>query len=284
MKALVKNTVYLFIVIISLQSCRKEKSIDNGDFNPVFIGNNCRIDQILTVDSLTGIGLYAHNAAFNAAGLATLTTLTDSLTNTNDFTSSFLHKGDTTFVDAGQFFLRDVTGRIKEYKGLEDPADPLSDTVRILFTYNIDGYLTKKEYYLFGLPVPLLRSNYTYSSGNLTKTVVSSLFPATEVVVDAVAEYNITQPVKEFVYLFPDAFDILPYKLSLNFGKKSTHTIKKLTTKLYDNGLLTDSLVTNYKNYKLSRDGYVLEVFADGDLQDGLGIIDGRTKFRYKCR
>jgi hypothetical protein len=284
MKAFVYGTVCFFLIITTFNSCRKEKSIDSGDLNPIFLGNNCRIDQVLTVDSLTGVGLYAHNALFNAAGLPTITTFTDSITNTNDFTSSFTHKGDTIFVDGGQFFLKDGTGKIREYKGLEDPADPLSDTVRITFTYNIDGYLIKKEYFFFGLPVPLLQSNYTYSGGNVTKTVLTSLFPTIEVLVDAVAEYNTTQTAKEFVYLFPDAFDIAPYTLSLNFGKKSTNTIKKLTTKLYSNGLLTDSLVTNYKNYKLSRDGYVLELFAEGDFQDGLSIIDGRTKFRYKCR
>jgi hypothetical protein len=284
MKSLIHNSVYCFLLITLLAGCRKEKSVDTGDFNPIFIGNNCRIDQVLAVDSLSGIGLYAHNALFNAAGVATTTTFTDSITNTNDFTALFTYRGDTTFTGAGQFFLKDAAGRMKEYKGLEDPSDPFSDSVRVTFTYNIDGYLTKKEYFFFGLPIPLLQSNYTYSNGNLTKTVLTSLFPTIEVLVDAVAEYNTTQPAKEFVYLFPDAFDISPYTLSLNFGKKPTNTIKKLTTKLYSNGMLTDSLVTNYKNYKLSRDGYVLELFAEGDYQDGLGIIDGRTKFRYKCR
>lgn len=281
-----KNTLspLLFVCIVLFVGCRKEKSVDSGDLNPIFIGNNCRIDQTLVVDSLTGTSLYAHNAVFNTAGLPTLTTLVDSLTNTIAFTASFTHKGDTAFIGANQYFLKDATGRIKEYKGLEDPADPLSDTVRIRFTYNSEGFLTRKEYFFLGLPVPLLRSEYSYSSGNLTKTVLTSLFPSPEVLIDAVAEYNTTQTAKEFIYLFPDGFDIVPYLLSLNFGKKPVNTIKKLTTKIYNSGSLTDSLVTNYKNYQFSRDGYVLGFFAEGDYQDGLGIIDGKTKFRYKCR
>lgn len=279
-----KTTPFLFLLLFIL-ACRKEKSIDTGDYNPVFIGNNCRISQVLTIDSFAGIGFEAHNAFFDAAGKPTGTELYDSLTNSPYFTSAFTYRGDTVFVDSRQYFINDATtGRVKEYKGLEDPSDPFSDSIRITFTYNASGYLTKKEYYLFNIPIPLLRSTYTYSNGNLTKALLESLFPSTEVIVDAAVEYNTAQQARELMYIFPDGYFTLPYNLSFNFGKRPVNTMKKVTTKIYDAGVISDSLVTNYKNYKFSRDNYVLELFAEGDYQDGIGIIDGRTKFSYKCR
>jgi hypothetical protein len=278
-----KHCIYLLAALFAF-GCGKEKSIDTGDFNPIFIGTNCRISQVLTVDSASGIGLEAHNTFFNTAGNATTAEVYDSLTSTRLFASSFIYRGDTVFLENGQYFVNDASGRVKLFRALADPSDPFSDTVRIVFSYDTQGYLVKKEYYYFGLTAPLLRSNYTYSSGNLTKSVLMSMLPSPQVLVDAVAEYNNTQTARENMYLLPDGYFTAPYILAFNFGKRPANTIKKLTTKVYDNGMLTDSLVTNYKNYKFSRDGYMLELFAEGDFQDGIGIIDGKTKFKYTCR
>ncbi len=278
-----KYLAYITALLFSI-GCGKEKSIDTGDFNPIFIGNNCRISQVLTVDSLSNIGLEAQNTFFNNNGRATATELFDSLSNTAVFRATLTYKGDSVFVGPSQYFITDASGRVKLFKGLEDPTNPFSDTVRIVFSYDAQGFLVKQEYYYFGLSFPLLRSNYTYNSGNLTKAVLISLIPSQEVVVDAVAEYNNTQPTRECMYYFPDGFFTAPYIHALNFGKRPANTIKKLTTKIFNSGQLADSLVTNYRNYRFSRDGYVLELFADGALQEGLGIINGKTKFRYKCR
>lgn len=253
--------------------------------NPIFIGNNCRISQVLSIDSLTGIGFEAHNAFFDAAGKSTGTELYDSLSNSIYFGSLFTYSADTAFVNNGEYFVNDAsTGRVKEFKGLIDPSDPLSDTVQIIFSYNAAGYLVQKEYYFFGIPVPLLRSTYTYNSGNLTRAILENLVPSAEVFIDAAVEYNTSQPANEMMYIFPDGFYTAQYNLSFNFGKRPVNTLKKVTTKFYGSGVLTDSLVTNYSNYKLSRDNYVLELFAAGDFQDGIGILDGRTKFSYFCR
>lgn len=280
---MMKITAYSFFLFFLVAGCRKEKSLEAG--NTVFIGNNCRISQILTVDSATSTGLVAHNAFFDATGKAIGTELYDSLSYSLYFASSITHSGDTAFVNAQQYFIQDAaTGRVKEFKGLLDPSDPLSDTVRITFSYNSAGYLTKKEYFFYSLPDPLLRSTYTYTNGNLTKALLENVFPATELIVYATAEYNTAQAINGGMYVFPDGFFTLPYNLSFNFGQRPSNTLKKVTTKIYNAGVITDSLVTNYKNYKLSGDHYVLELFAEGDYQDGIGIVDGLTKFSYKCK
>jgi hypothetical protein len=279
-----KTAPFLFLLLFFI-GCRKEKSIESGDKNPVFIGSNCRISQVLTVDSLTGIGFEAHNAFFDAAGKPTAAELYDSLSNSIYFLSIFTYSGDTVFLSTSEYVINDAaTGRVKEYQGLDDPSDPFSDTIRVTFSYNASGYLSKTEYYLLGDPEPLLRSTYTYSNGNLTKSLMERLVPSAEVMIDASLEYNTAQPVNGFMYIFPDGFLTSPYHLSFDFGKRPANTLKKVTTKFYNGGIVTDSLVTNYKNYKLSRDNYVLELFAEGDYQDGIGIVDGRTKFSYYCK
>lgn len=282
---MLKEISLIAVVFLAFSSCIKEKSLDRtGGDNPVFIGTNCRISQILTVDSLSSIGFKAHNIFFNAAGNATRSQIIDSLTSTPYFDEGFTYKGDTIFVSGLGYFVNNSNGRVKLFKGPEDPADPLSDTVTINFTYTSSGALTKAEYFYSGIPVPLLRSTYTYSGNNLTKSRTDLLLPSFETVIEADLVYNTAQPVRDFIYTFPDVYELYPFLPALNFGNKPTNALTKVTTKIYDAGLLTESLITNYKNYKFSTDGYVLELFAEGDIQDGMGILNGRTKFKYSCR
>lgn len=280
-----RKITFLAFAVLTFLSCKKEKSLDRtGGDNPIFIGNNCRISQILTVDSLSAVGFEAHNIFFNAVGNATRSEIIDSLTNATYFDESFNYKGDTILVTNIGYFLKNSSGRIQSFKGPEDPTDPFSDTIEINFTYSSAGALTKAEYFYFGIPIPLLRSTYTYSGNNLTKARTDLLVPSFETLIEADLVYNTAQPVRDFIYTFPDAYEIYPFLPALNFGNKPTNALTKVTTKIYNAGSLTDSLVTNYKNYKLSTDGYVLEFFAEGDFQDGMGILNGRTKFKYSCR
>ncbi len=282
---MLREIAMLSLFILFLAACKKEKSLDGSNKNnSVFIGNNCRINQILTVDSFSSIGFEAHNIFFNAAGNAIRSEIIDSLTNTPYFDESFTYKGDTIFVTGVGYFVNNSSGRVQMFKGLQDPTDPFSDSIEINFTYSSSGALTKAEYFYYGFPVPLLRSTYTYTGNNLTTARTDLLFPILETVIEAELVYNTSQPVRDFIYTFPDAYEIYPFLPALNFGNKPTNALTKVTTKIYDAGLLTDSLVTNYKNYKFSNDGYVLEFFAEGDFQDGMGIINGRTKFKYFCR
>lgn len=273
------------LVMLAFLSCKKEKSLDTfGGANPIFIGNNCRISQILTVDSFSSVGYEAHNIFFNAAGNATRSQIIDSLSSSSFFDESFTYKGDTIYVRNIGFFVKNSSGRVQSFKGPEDPTDPFSDTVTINFTYSAAGALTKAEYFYFGIPIPLVRSTYTYTGNNLTKARTDLLVPSFETIIESELVYNTAQTVRDFIYTFPDAYELYPFLPALNFGNKPTNALTKVTTKIYDAGLLTDSLVTTYKNYKLSNDGYVLEFFADGDFQDGMGIYNGRTKFKYFCK
>lgn len=277
-----KYTYFLLLLLAAGTGCKKELSFETGELYPVFIGNNCRISQILRADLLTGKGLEAHNAFFSAAFKPTATEFHDSLSNNLLFRSEFTYRKDSMFLTDGNFFVLDINGRVKEYSGLEDPSDPLSDTMRILFTYDTEGYLIKQDYYYAGIPVPLLQSVYSYANGNLVRAELSSLFPTPEILTESDLEYN-NQPVNGFLYLFPDAYMTYPYHLSLDLGKRPANTVKTITTNVLSGGVVVDSYITDYKDYRLSTDKYVLEFFADGDYQTGLGIISGPTRISYAC-
>lgn len=267
-------------------SCKKEKSVDTSAGNgtpPVFIGNNCQIRQILTVDSATSIGFEAHNLFFNGSGIVSKVQVIDSLTNNVYINDNITYKGDTIFVGAGGYMVKNSTGKVRLFRGPEDPTDPLSDSVDITFTYNSTGYLTRADYSYTGIPVTVLRSTYTYTGANLTRAKTDLLFPSPETVITADLTYT-TQTVKNFIYTFPDAYYIYPYLPAFDFGNRPSNALQRVKTVYFDAGVATDSAITNYKNYKLSNDGYVLEFFADGDYQDGMGIYDGRTKFNYFCK
>ncbi len=277
-----KYTYLLVILLATITGCKKEFSFETGELYPFFVGANCRMSQVVRADLQTGAGLEAHTAFFTSLLQPTATEFYDSTGNNLLFRSDFNFTNDTLLLTDGNFFVLDNNGRVKEFSGLEDPTDPLSDTIRIAFIYNTEGYLTQQEYYYFGLPVPLLQSTYTYTNGNLVKSELTSLFPTPELLTESDLEYN-NQPVNGFFYLFPDSYMTYPYHLSLNLGKRPPNTVKKITTNVFSGGAVVDSYITDYKDYQLSTDKYVLELFADGDYQAGLGIINGRTKFRYSC-
>jgi len=282
---MIRKLLIAAISIALLPACKKEKSTDtttSGE-KPVFIGNNCSISQILTVDSATSIGFEAHNLFFNTGGLVSKVQIIDSLTSDLYVNENVTYKGDTIFVSKFGYFVKNSSGRIRLFRGPEDPTDPFSDSVDVNFTYNSAGFLTRADYNFTGIPVPLLRSTYTYTGSNLTKAKTDLLFPTVETVITSDLTYS-NQTVKNFIYTFPDAYYTYPFLPAFDFGNRPTNALQSVKTVFFDSGAAQDSLITNYKNYKLSNDGYVLEFFADGDYQDGMGIYFERTKFKYHCR
>ena len=281
-----KIITFLFCTALFV-SCRKEKSLDRtgGDPNAVFLGNNCKLSQILNVDTNTNTGWEAHNIFFNASGLPIRSEVYDSVGLGPYADDRYTYKGDTIFVNSNSgYFIKNSSGRIVLFRGPEDPTDPLSEDIDINYTYNSAGYLTKASYAYTSLPAfPVLQSTYTYTGTNLTKARTELLIPSPELVIEADLSYS-SQTVRDFIYTFPDAFYFVNHLPALNFGNKSANALSKVTTRYYDTGVAIDSAVTNYSKFKLSNDGYVLQFFADGDWQDGMGIYYEMTRFKYFCK
>lgn len=285
---MMNNIRYAAILLFAfvLASCTKEKSFETGEANPVYLGNDCRISTIASLDTATGFGIASHTTFFNPAQVATGTFIFDSTSNTALFNAGFTYRGDTMLVGDGRYFVRNATtGRVTKFIGPQDPEDPQSDTLEVLFSYNPEGNLIKKDYFIKGVPVPVFRSTYTYTAGNLTQSKFEIVLPGFESKLsEADLEYNTAQTVRNFLYVLPDGSLTAPYIMALNLGTPSKNVLTKMTTRYYDNNVLDETLTTTYRNYKFSRDGYVLELIADGDYQEGTGILFGKTKFSYSCK
>jgi hypothetical protein len=133
------------------------------------------------------------------------------------------------------------------------------------------------------VPVPVAEFNYTWSGGNLV-AIEGTIPVLSQKILTASLEYDASKTAKNFIPIFPDGFEFAPYVLAFDIGKKSSNVVKKVTMSIYDNaGNLDQTLVTSFKDYVFSSDGYLLEWIGDGDDQSALGLISGRTKFKYHC-
>lgn len=109
-----KFATFLFFAAI-LTSCRKEKSLDRsgGDPNAIFLGNNCKMSQILNVDSTTNIAWEAHNIFYNSTGLAVRSEVYDSIGLAPYSNDVYTYRGDTVFVNGNSgYFVRNSSGRV----------------------------------------------------------------------------------------------------------------------------------------------------------------------------
>lgn len=283
-----KNIKLLLVPVLALLlvQCKKEKSFETGETNPIYLGSNCKLSAITAIDSVGGFGIAAHTTFFNTSNEATGTVIFDSISNTSLFNATFTYRGDTMLVGNGSYFVRNrFTQRVTEFVGPEDPNDPLSDTLQIMFSYNAEGNLIRKDYFIKGLPLPLFRSTYIYTAGNLTQSKFEIVVPGFEqTLIEAELEYNTNQTARNFLYILPDGIFTAPFIMALNLGTPSRNVPTQLITRYYENGTLSETLRTTYRDYKFSRDGYILELTAEGDYQEATGIMNGKTKFSYSCR
>ncbi len=279
------------VAVLMLAGCQKEFSYeDNGGpgipgGNPP-LGNNCRVEQIISVDSATGTGLFSLYTIFNSSDIASRVEVYDSIGATIEFAADLAYNGDTIRASSSsnEFFVTDASKRIREFHTYEDPADTSTEKVIYTYTYDGNGYLSKKEVNFESIPVPVAQFNYLWNSGNLV--TIDGFIPVLgQKIIGADLEYDGSKTAKNFIPIFPDGFEFSPFLLAFDLGKKNTNVIKRISMRFYDDmGIVTETLVTEFKNYVFSQDGYLLEWYAEGDTQDGLALLNGLTKFKYRCK
>jgi|LakMenE18May11ns_1017448.scaffolds.fasta_scaffold9937886_4 hypothetical protein len=275
------RTLTALLPLFAILSCSKEYSNENG--NPT---NNCRISSIAeAADALTSSGIYALNTKFGAGNLASGVEAYDSTTNTADFTISFSYKGDTVFTTGNDFFVLDASKKVKKLFTPLDPSDPLGQIVVYEYKYDASNYLVEKTISAAGIPLALVTFKYTWVAGNLTKvTGVVNTGLTTEKLLEANMEYDLTKQPRNFMYIFPDGFENFFYLNAMDFGKKPTNLIKKISVVYFDDqGVSQGNFNTFISDVKFNPDGYVTEWYADGSSIDPTGIFLGRTLFGYKC-
>jgi hypothetical protein len=280
-----KRLLYAIIVLLTVSSCGKELSTEFGSGNDGgVIGADCRISKIAYNDSASGVALGSISAIINGTDKATAITLFDSLSLSLIDQYNPQYFGDTIAIDPDQYFVIDnATKRIQLLHGLIDPGVPGSQKFEIDYTYDASGYLTGKLYSLVPLNLPFVQVNYAYTGGNLTSMLSEDLFSG-DVITDATVTYYNNIAPKNYIYIFPDEDGYAPFNQFYNFGKRSTNAVKDLKVRYYNSGIVSDSSVSSFINYTMSRDNYVVSVNMVGDDQPSIPAMEGKLNFAYKCK
>ena len=106
-----------------------------------------------------------------------------------------------------------------------------------------------------------------------------------DLIVDADVTYFNNIVPKRYLYIFPDEKAYPYFNQFFNYGAKNYNAIKKMTVRNYDPGnVVRDSAVSNFSNYIMSRDTYVLSVQMDSVAQPSIPALAGMLKFSYKCK
>jgi hypothetical protein len=274
------------LCLVSLYSCKKEYSIENGyDPNNPPLGNNCKLSGIIQADSATGIGLNSFTTTFDANFKGTYVVLWDSVQGSAQFSANLAYNGDTLRVDANEYFLLGTNKRTLSFHTHQNPADSTTPALDFLYTYDGGGYMTKKEVYINGINIPAVRFTYTWTSGNLTGVEGDIVVPGQEQkLFTATMEYDLSRTIKNFINIFPDGYEHAPYVMALDLGTKSKNPLTRMAATNYDSsGNATSTVATTFINQKYSADGYLLQWLAEGDAP-AIGILPpGLTKFHYTC-
>jgi prepilin-type processing-associated H-X9-DG protein len=274
------------ILAMSLMiSCSKELSEENGGGNQLPpVGNNCKLSQITDIDSVSKEGLYSIFTRFNTSGQGTRVEFYDSILQASQFEANLSYSGDTIRISPIEYFLKDASGRVKEYRVIEFDGVDL-DTLTFRYTYDGSGYMSKKELFDGNIPVPLFRFTYTWQNGNMVyvdgSVAISGL---TQKILTASLEYD-GATAKNFIPIFPDGFETSPYIMALNLGTASRNLPKRITLTFFNEAGNPDEVYeTRYGSFLFSSDGYLTEWTVTGAEAGGMPFSEGRQRFSYFCR
>lgn len=289
-----KLRTLLFIAFLAtLFSCEKEYSSENIDNtgSDLIVGADCRISKIVSQDTsgfaatgrVTGLG--SIEAEITSLDIVFRITQYDSVGNTIVARPEPVYTNDSIYIDPEEYYIVDVNKRIIKSHLWVDITNTASPQFDVFYVYNTAGYLTTKNYFLTTSPTgPFYRVDYTYSGGNLTRMTAVEL-PSGDLDVDADITYFPNLVPRQFIYIFPDERFYPELNQFFNFGLKNFNAVKNMKVRSYDPGnVVRDSLATNFSNYIMSRDSYVLSVQTDSISQPSIPFLAGKLSFSYHCR
>lgn len=277
------------LILFLFWSCGKDEDVVPIPQPPVVGGGNksCSLKGISQFNSGT-------NAEFSLTGffdndLKSIRVMVfDSVTNRKVFDAPFIYStADSITIDTYRYVLLDGNKRVKTLVTPSDLSDPVnSDQQRFEYTYDTNGFLIRKSMFLNGSKIPDYTTDYSYTNNLLTGCVLKASSAGDLKLLESVISYSTDKTIKNWIYTFPDAFESFFYSTVLNFGVKPLHPVSKMSTTIFNpaDGTILDTWVTNFNNYLISSDGYVLSGTANGDLQQGMVGFYGKTNFYYQCK
>lgn len=252
-------------------------------------GNNnttCYISTISQVNS-GNVPEFSLSASYNSNNEVTKLVIYDSAGKVKDFEANFNYiTPDSVRIDPYQYLILDYTGRVIRFATKSDMTSPQnSDNYLFDYTYNDGGYLVTKNLHINGSTLPNLSTSYNYTNNLLTSCVMTAVSSGNLKVLESNLTYDNSVAIKNWIYTFPDALEGFMYMTVLNFGNRSANHLKQVITRIYNptTGALLDTWTTNYSNYRVDANGYILYGEANGDLQQGIAAFYGKTNFFYDC-
>ncbi len=272
-----------------LDSTGQTKTISNGKFTAVLNRNPgtpvqgvCKVQNLGFFDLTTGLSFASITNTYNSANIVTKVQFIDSA-NQNVLANFDLQYSPSRIdIDTAQYFELDATGRVSAFYGYID-AEVNAGYPRVIirYTYDANGYMTKAAYSLPVAPSVVVQEiNFTWTNGNLTKTVISA--PGSLEKVEVSYEYDLSKAPKSFISLFPN-YEVVYLQSAINYGRNSTNVISRSTVTNFDasTGAPTDTVTAEYNNYVIDADNYVksFDIVGDGSLLPG----DTKYVLSYKC-
>jgi len=283
------SILYIVVIIAALISCGKGRntppvgSNTGGDNNK---DTNCVIATISQVNSGAGAE-FSLSASYNSNYEVTKLTVYDSVHKIKNFEAAFNYTtADSVRIDQYQYMLLDGSRRVSRFITKSDMTNPAhADDYVFEYTYNSDGYLAAKDLFINGSTRANFSTLYSYNNKQLTGCIMTSPSAGNLKVLESSLSYDNSVIIKNWIYTFPDAMEGYTYLTLLNFGKHVANPLKKVVTNIYDpaTGKLLDTWTTNYANYIINANGYVLSGQATGDWQQGIASFYGKTNFYYAC-
>ncbi len=243
-------------------------------------GNQCRIRDIAYYDRISGTAEGAITSFFNASNQVNRVQLYDSVAGTVENNFNISYPPARVQVDPNQYFTLDPSQRVKEWHGKIDPTDNASQSVVITYQYDALGYMTKALIAVAAAPtVTVLEVTYTWTSGNLTKVIISEV--ATGGRTEIEYQYDLSKQARNFLAFLPNS-EIIIFQSAINYGKNSTNVPIKSIIKDYDNNnTLLNTDTSDFINYVIDANGYIKSFEITGD--DSVYGTDTKYVISYKC-
>jgi hypothetical protein len=277
----ISNLKYVILLIIILCSCGKHTDIPHEGGGNKYHDSTCIISEIsqLNNGADTAISL---SAVFDDKQRVTKLYIYDDIHNKDTFINFNYDLSGIIRLDQNQYFTLDGENRVIRFVTKSG-----ADNYTYVYNYNSQGYLARKDLYINDNinDTPNLRTIYTYINDSLTRCEMRSVSSGDSLVLESDLKYDSSIKIRNWIYTFPDAIEGSMYYTVLNFGRRPSHALKHVDTKIYDppTQTLLDTWETNYSKYQVDSLGYVLSGEATGDLQQGITVFYGKTNFEYHC-
>lgn len=276
---------YLAGLITLLAACNKKDSNPDVPVVPL-IPQNCAMLRMAQQNNGAGQPDFSITYTYDTSNRVIGVFAYDSAVSKLLAKQTFTYSGDTIRINAKQYFLTDLSGRIRHFHTLSDPGDNASDVYDYDYQYNDSGFLSVKNLYVNGTGKPDYITAYTYHGNVLTDCSMTVPAAGNAVLLSASLNYNYEQNAQNWLYHFPDGFESYLYQQCFNYGRKSACPLKKVVTQLFDTGQksVADQWTTTYTDYQFSTTGNIIAATATGDEQQGFAGFYGKTVFGYGCK